>query len=412
MTIKPIRRRGAAIVYSAVALFTLCGFAAVATDWGHMQLVKMQLQSAADSAARYGAAGLQNDLSGVSAAYANAAASVAQNKADGNGISFNVGEDVEIGFWSTSLRTFTPTTNLDLANAVKVTTRCTQARGTGVKMMFLGFLGRPTSDVKAVSIAQIVYDGTTGTGGAGNGRYEYFIPATSNPWLSGMPSGSVASNPNPHNNPDYAGTNKTDSGTKKLGSPSRGFTTGGSTDAGSAESNYAAWGEYAAKKASPIQAGGIKIDDGVAMTFDGVNGGAFNSAGGSTVTADGGSVTSNWRNNVESTLPENGIANLKAPINSVIGIFLDDDRPNKTTAPTPLDFSTAASRNFTTLKPKLKQPFFIGDGRTSTGEVQQFIAPDGASRLFIGTMDGYEWSNNQGGFWVTAHAMGRIITVK
>ena len=32
------------------------------------------------------------------------------------------------------------------------------------------------------------------------------VPATANPFLAGMPAGSEASNINPHNNPDYAGT--------------------------------------------------------------------------------------------------------------------------------------------------------------------------------------------------------------
>ncbi|HEY3242752.1 MAG TPA: hypothetical protein VGM03_05305 [Phycisphaerae bacterium] len=46
--------------------------------------------------------------------------------------------------------------------------------------------------------------------------------------------------------------------------------------------------------------------------------------------------------------------------------------------------------------PGLRQPFFIGDGLTGTGSgaVQQFLVPDGATRLFLGTIDGCEWSNN------------------
>jgi hypothetical protein len=46
----------------------------------------------------------------------------------------------------------------------------------------------------------------------------------------------------------------------------------------------------------------------------------------------------------------------------------------------------------------LKQVFFIGNGRTSTSAIQQVIAPAGATRLYLGTMDGFEWSNNVGAF--------------
>jgi len=60
----------------------------------------------------------------------------------------------------------------------------------------------------------------------------------------------------------------------------------------------------------------------------------------------------------------------------------------------------------------LRQPFYIGDGRRSTGEVQHVVVPTGATRLFIGTMDGYEWNNNVGGFNVTAHVAGSISSVR
>ena len=40
------------------------------------------------------------------------------------------------------------------------------------------------------------------------------------------------------------------------------------------------------------------------------------------------------------------------------------------------------------------------------------LVPEGATRLYICTMDSYEWSNNVGGFNVTAHVSGHIVTVK
>jgi hypothetical protein len=50
--------------------------------------------------------------------------------------------------------------------------------------------------------------------------------------------------------------------------------------------------------------------------------------------------------------------------------------------------------------------FFIGDGRTGsgTGAVQQFIVPAGATRLFLGTVDGFGWNTNSGAFSVQVNA--------
>ena len=417
------QRRGAILVYAFFLFLAMAGMVALAVDWGRMQVTKSELRAAADAAARFAVAGLQNDLTGSTAAYANAQHSVAENKANGQPISFVPASDVEIGIWTVATRTFVTTTDLNVANAVRITLRCTAARGTAVPLTFLPAIGgRSSQDITAVSVAMIDYTGNAG--GAGNGRYEYFIPATSNPWLSGMPSSTVASANNAHNNPDYAGTPYQDMGLSKSLARGTGFVNGGSTDAGSSISNYSAWGDYASKMASPIQAGGISVSGGSPMTFDGLNGGANNMASSTTYDADGNTGSSVWNvpnssdwNTIYGGSPnvgaDNKIANVHAPLNSVIGVFLDDNKPTKTSSvPTALDFSSASSRDFMTLSPKLKQPFFIGDGRTSAGDVQQFIPPSGATRLFIGTMDEYEWSNNVGGFFVTAHAKGRIITVK
>lgn len=96
----------------------------------------------------------------------------------------------------------------------------------------------------------------------------------------------------------------------------------------------------------------------------------------------------------------NGIGNISVPINSLIGVFLDDSQPNSSATPAALNFSTAASRDFQILSPQLKQPFFIGDGANSLGDVQEFVTPAGATRLFLGTMDAYGFGNNVGSFTV------------
>lgn len=93
---------------------------------------------------------------------------------------------------------------------------------------------------------------------------------------------------------------------------------------------------------------------------------------------------------------ENGISDVLAPISSLLGVFLDDTQPDLSPAPGWLDFSTAASRDYISLSPALKQVFFFGDGLTSSAQPQGVALPAGATRLFLGTMDGYGWWNNVG----------------
>lgn len=98
---------------------------------------------------------------------------------------------------------------------------------------------------------------------------------------------------------------------------------------------------------------------------------------------------------------EHGIAGVVAPFESLMGVFLDDRQPDRSRAPRALTFRTK-DREFTTLHPQLKQVFFIGSGMTKSGAIRRFSIPPGATRLFLGTMDGYDWYNNTGSFRVTA----------
>ena len=64
------------------------------------------------------------------------------------------------------------------------------------------------------------------------------------------------------------------------------------------------------------------------------------------------------------------------------------------------------------LAPGLKQPFFIGDGLTKSGAIQQVIAPTGATRLFLGVMDEYAWFDNEGSFTVQVAQASSGSTVR
>lgn len=109
---------------------------------------------------------------------------------------------------------------------------------------------------------------------------------------------------------------------------------------------------------------------------------------------------------------ENGLSDVVAPKNSLLGVFLGPEPPF-VFFPTPgrLSFATSASRDYLTISPALRQVFFIGDGLTSFGIDQGVIVPAGATRLFLGTMDGFGWFNNAGSFAVEITADVPAVSV-
>jgi Subtilase family/Concanavalin A-like lectin/glucanases superfamily/Immunoglobulin I-set domain/HYR domain/Beta-propeller repeat len=90
--------------------------------------------------------------------------------------------------------------------------------------------------------------------------------------------------------------------------------------------------------------------------------------------------------------PNNGMSDLNAPLSSLVGVFLDNNEPSGFLVPA--TYSPASPI-------QLRQPFLIGDGTDSSGNPEPFTAPAGATRLFLGTMDGYAWLDNLGALTVT-----------
>lgn len=172
------------------------------------------------------------------------------------------------------------------------------------------------------------------------------VPGASNPWLAGMPNGSM----------------------------------GGS-------------GFDSAPAQSPVLAP-VAVFGGAVFSFS-TTGAVSNGPGGGGPGPDGDTPPS-----FTFVLVENGMATLNAPLNSLIGIFLDDTQPDLSDAPAGLDFSVLGL-DFASLSPLLKQSFFIGDGLTSGAATQTFTAPAGATRLYLGSMDGFQWTENSGEFSVT-----------
>ena len=98
---------------------------------------------------------------------------------------------------------------------------------------------------------------------------------------------------------------------------------------------------------------------------------------------------------------QNGIGNMIGPANALVGLFLGPAQPVMTPAPAALDFSSASARDYATLTPLLKQPFFIGDGLTSAAASQKVVVPAGTTRLYLTVWDTYSWADNLGTFTVT-----------
>lgn len=100
---------------------------------------------------------------------------------------------------------------------------------------------------------------------------------------------------------------------------------------------------------------------------------------------------------------ENGIGGIeKAPSNALIGVFLSEDQPASGDEAVALDYSVASgARNASFSMPALNQPFFIGNGMNDGGTRQSITVPTGATRLYLGIMDGQNaWVDNVGSFKV------------
>jgi hypothetical protein len=94
-----------------------------------------------------------------------------------------------------------------------------------------------------------------------------------------------------------------------------------------------------------------------------------------------------------------GISGYKGPQGPLVGVFLDNSVPSAGPAPATLDFTPSGlGIDFLALSPALGQVFYIGDGLTSGNVFQQFIAPAGATRLFLGIPDGFGFVGAPGAY--------------
>ena len=171
------------------------------------------------------------------------------------------------------------------------------------------------------------------------------VPGTSNPWLAGMPDGATSYD-----------------------------------------------GDFAPFD-SPVEVFGLPLIPGDDLTLAATGGVSFDQS----YPLYG---PNGWEGRIASRYPgpENGISDMIAPIDALLGVFLGPTEPDLSTNPPRLIFNSASTWDYSILAPLLQQVFFIGNGLTSAGTPHHVVVPHGATRLFLGPMDGYQWFNNLGSF--------------
>ena len=105
----------------------------------------------------------------------------------------------------------------------------------------------------------------------------------------------------------------------------------------------------------------------------------------------------------------NGIAGISKSnrIMFLVGVFVGASAPNNNTSAAANNYDDGDTR--VEFNPVIGQTFYIGDGRTTGGELQRFYVPGGATRLYFGFADGDTFSgapswygDNSGNFTVTS----------
>jgi Mg-chelatase subunit ChlD len=152
------QRRGAIAVLSVVFLVMILAFASFSVDFGYMVLVDQEMQSAVDGAALAAAQELQLAPDGGQNQVVSAAVDLAAaNTVNGQNLTLQPRNDVDIGNWDEASGQFTPFsgTDLSLANAVRVRGELSNARNNAVNLFFAPVLGHKTHQVADEAIAVI-----------------------------------------------------------------------------------------------------------------------------------------------------------------------------------------------------------------------------------------------------------------
>lgn len=343
------RPHGIILIYTVLVAGVLLALASLAVDYGRAQLARTELYRLADASARAAAINLSN---GRVLARQAAKDIALLNPVEESTLILD-DSDIEFGVWDPNNKTFTPLpdSNPVGTNAVRVTASRSSGKGNPFKLTFGPVIGLHQINISASSIAQ---------SGGSNQTANTTVTGKANVWFAGLPSNASAA----------YGSDVTH-----------------------------------AKDCPAVLFDGFALTTGMTLQFS-VTGKLSNTpSGGNDPEGNIGSITSNLTNNL------GGKSNIRAPMNSLIAVFLSDDDPTATPAPPVLDFSTPASRNYSTLSPQLKQTFYIGNGKRSDGQPQTIVVPPGATRLYLGSMDPWGWWNNSGTCRVIIQSTGGTVCI-
>ncbi len=147
--------QGSLVIWVVGGMVMMLSFAAMAVDLGHFYVQKNRLQVAADSAA-YAAV---TQLPDAAATRTMAHDYVDEHMPPAEYGTVLTDSDVEIGAWDKTAKVFTPgATAEDIpggnsVNAVRVTTRLSQANGNPAPTFFAKVMGKQDVDIEATAIA-------------------------------------------------------------------------------------------------------------------------------------------------------------------------------------------------------------------------------------------------------------------
>ena len=349
-------RRGSVLVYSLVGMTVLLGLSSLAVDYAHVQLVKAQMQRNADATARGALQMYVNDGSSVAYAVTPAMATDTYNPVDGLSGTPSTAV-ITWGWWNASTKAFVAGAGTPMA--VQVVISRTAANGNPVPLTFPLVSGtspvRRTCDVSARAVAVLTPAQTSSPS----------VPGKANIWLSGMPTGSTAS---------YDDT---------------------------------------ATNAPPVLA--MNVTPGAVITFT-ASGMTSNSGSTANIGPDGnGSFVTHMSGSPDGNYNglQNGIQTLKAPLSSLIGVFITNAAPDTQTPPsTSRSYTSTTVNNVNYTDLKAQQPFFVGSGQNASGTTQSFIVPAGATRLYLGIFDTYENNNNPGSLSVGVTQQAKVTLMQ
>lgn len=324
-----------------VLLVPLSAIISLAVDWGHVQLVRSQMQDAADSIAL----GVMDAYisSGWTAATNAAVTYPSDNTVDpGSGVAPTV--VVTGGSWNATTRSFTANVYTGTPAVCVVVSR-TKAKGNALRIVWGSLIGINTVDSTVTAVAVL----------AGGNSGAFMVPSTANPYLAGMPPATTT-----------------------------------------------IWGDNAATAAA-YQVVCVPVVPGQWLSFSNFSGtssilpgivSSSDAAGNASLPLHHGQ---NYNSIPNQPGPENGIADAVLPADAVTGTFLGDDAPDQSAPPATVDWTQPAQANQPSYNHlSTKAPFLIGNGTTGSGVVKKFQVPPGATRLFLSVWDGVQQNNNSG----------------